>query len=265
MVSVVTLALLAGCAPAAGLSAVPTAAPSIALRTTDAPAGTLLAPAELAPDEQRAWLMRIDRAAATVANADLSPLDEGWNGRIVVELPVTQGDYLTLAGTEGRDAAATTRCDGDGARITINPRIHTEPSSYLDALLLHEAVHAATGAACTDAPLWIEEGLAEWLAERHDVATAQANQQWLDHELAAGLPSGLPPDPAFGGTSARVSGAYALAAFAVATAIENLGQDRAMAYFAAPDEQTTGRLTEWYRAGLRARLTPPSATASAQR
>lgn len=260
----VSVTLLTGCAPAAAPSAVPTVPehPSATLEPTRTTAGVLYAPADLAPDEQQAWLERIERTSATVAGAELGTLDDDWDGRIVVELPPSESDYLALAGPESGEAAATTRCHAEGSRITINPLIGAEPGSYLDALLLHEAVHAATDAACTEAPLWIEEGLAEWLTAQHDPGTQQANQQWLDHELAAGLPSALPTDAAFRGTSAQISGAYALAAFAVAVAIEHLGEDRAMAYFALPDEQTTSRLTQWYLAGLRTRSVP---TASAPR
>ncbi|MCW5952467.1 MAG: hypothetical protein KIT69_09440 [Propionibacteriaceae bacterium] len=256
--------LLVGCAPAAVPPAAPTVAeqPSVTLEPTETAVGTLYAPADAAPDEQQAWLERIERTSGIVAGTDLGSLDDGWDGRIVVELPPSQPDYLALAGPDSGEAAATTRCDAEGSRITINPLIRSESSSYLDSLLLHEAVHAATGSACTDAPLWIEEGVAEWLTEQHDPATQHANRQWLDHELAAGLPAGLPPDSAFRGASAQISGAYALAAFAVAVAIEQLGQDQAMAYFAVPDERTTGRLTQWYLAGLRTRTLP---TASAQR
>lgn len=263
---VVLVTLFVGCAPAAAPSIVPTiASPGTTLQSTETTAGVLHAPADLAPGEQRTWLERLDQTSATVLGSDLGPLDDGWDGRIIVELPPTQHDYLALAGPGGDGAAASTRCEAEGSRIAINPLVRAESSSYLDALLLHEAVHAATASACTDAPLWMEEGLAEWLTEQHDPATQQANRQWLAHELAAGLPSGLPADAAFRGTAAQVSGAYALAAFAVATAIERLGQAQVMAYLAAPDEPTTVRITEWYLAGLRARLVPPSASANAQR
>ena len=276
------VALLAGCSPAPLPSSPATPGPTVVapasttpepvegstvppLQPVAASAGTLYVPGDAEATEQQTWLERLDRASAALARADLGSLTDGWDGRIVVELPSTHEGYLALAGPEGDGAAASTRCDAGDSRITINPVVRAEPSGYLDSLLLHEAVHAATGAGCADTPLWTEEGLAEWLTEQHDPAAQQANQQWLAHELAAGLPAGLPPDTAFRGTAAQVSGAYALAAFAVDTAIQRLGRARAMAYLAAPDEPTTRQLTAWYLDGLRAWLAPPPATASAQR
>ncbi|MGC3954001.1 MAG: hypothetical protein QM804_07085 [Propionicimonas sp.] len=258
--------LLAGCgSPDPSVPTPAAATPSVVLSPTDTAAGTVYAPADLDGDARRAWLERLRRTVGILADTDLGPADDDWDGRLAVELPQTSADYAALAGPAGAEAAAVTRCLGDGSRITINPAVRDTGADYLDALVLHEAVHAATGSACRPAPLWIEEGLAEWLTVQHHPAAAQTNQQWLTRELAGGLPSGLPEDAAFQGTAEQVSGGYALAVFAVDTAIGRLGQARAMAYFAAPDEPTTRQLTGWYLDGLRARLGPPAATASAPR
>lgn len=257
--------LLTGCgSPAAPVTDLASPSPSSSLQAAENAAGRVDAPPGLGGQERQAWLDRIERTVAVLVDSDLGPAVEGWDGRIVVELP-DAGDYATLAGPGGAQAAAVTRCLGDGSRITVNPAIRDADADYLDSLVLHESVHVATGSACRDAPLWIEEGLAEWLTVAHHTSAEQSNRQWLTHELAGGLPAGLPDDQAFQGTAAEVSGGYALAVFAVDTAVGRLGHDRAMAYFAAPDEQTTRQLTDWYREGLRARLGPPSATANAPR
>lgn len=246
----VVLALVAGCGtPVAEPVLVPSADP-VALQPIDTDAGTLLAPAGIDPSRRTAWVDRMTRTIATLGAAGLGPLDDGWDGRLLVELPATADDYAELAGADGHEAAAVTRCVAGASPITINPRIVTEKPDYLDGLLLHEAVHAATGSACTDAPLWVEEGLAEWLTAQYDPASQQANQQWLAHALTAGLPSGLPEDAAFTGTATQLSASYALAVFAVGTTVERLGHERAMAYFAAPDDATTARITQWYLDGL---------------
>lgn len=261
LVLVAVAALLSGCAPAVEPprepGAVPTSTPSsVVLEPAETDGGTLYAPAGLSADERQEWLRRLGWAAATVRETDLGSLTEAWDGRIAVELPAGQADYLALAGPGSEQAAASTRCDADGSRIAINPVIRGEPSSYLDALLLHETVHAATDSGCAEAPLWIEEGLAEWLTEQHDPGARHTNQLWLDRELAAGLPSALPADDAFRGSASEISGAYALAAFAVTTAVGNLGHDQAMAFFADPDARTTTQVAQLYLAALRARGVP---------
>lgn len=259
--------LLAGCAqPATPVvtPSPPTQAPPVELIATTTASGTLWAPVDLPTGRRHVWLERIDRTAAILADTDLSPLDDDWDARVVVELPSTTTDFTRLAGSDSGEAAAVTRCDAIGSRITINPRLGSAEPAYLDALLLHEAVHAATGAACRLTPLWIEEGLAEWVTVQHSPDAADTNRQWLDHALATdGVPSGLPPDDAFQGTAAQLSAAYALAVFAVDTTVRKLGQPAAMAYFAAPDDPTTAKVTVWYLDGLAARL--PTATASASR
>lgn len=267
--SLAAAALLAGC----GLpGAVPSGAPStaeapatVALQAHDLPAGTIYAPAGLAAEEQQGWSKRIERAVAVLTATDLGPSDDDWTGRLVVELPGTAADYQTLAGPAGPLAAAVTRCRDGASRITVNPAIRQADPDYLDALVLHEAVHVATAAACRETPLWIEEGLAEWLTVHHHPAAERANREWLTRELAGGLPSGLPRDEDFQGPASQVSGAYALAVLAVEVAIGRLGQERAMAYFAAPDEATTGQIAAAYLDELRVRLSPPTATASAPR
>lgn len=262
LLTCLVIALLGGCSSAA-TTATPEPPVShtgrVALVSSTTASGTLWAPEDLPSGEHRAWLDRLDRVVAILAGSDLEPLDREWDGRLVVELPATAEDYTRLAGSGSDEAAAVTRCGDDGSPITVNPGIRSQDDDYLDSLLLHEAVHAATGSACVPGPLWIEEGVAEWLTTEHHELAREANRQWLDHELAAaGVPSGLPADAAFQGTAAQISGGYALATFAVATAVEHLGHQAAMAYFAAPDDATTDRIAGWYLAGLRARLDDPA-------
>ncbi len=262
-----TATLVVGCAQPAPPPATETApSPRETLQVTDSAFGRLLAPASLRPEQRRAWLERIERTSATLAGAELGPLDDDWDGVIVVELPATQRDYTVLAGGGSDQAAAVTRCDGEESPITVNPAVEAAAEEYLDALLLHEAVHAATGSACRPTPLWIEEGLAEWLTVQHSATAERENREWLDHRLAAaGLPSGLPQDSAFRGSAAELSGAYALAVAAVATAVEHLGREAAMAYFAAPDDRTTELIADWYLSRLRERPVPAPASANAPR
>ena len=219
--------------------------------------GTLLADPDLAPADRQAWLDRLDRTIQTLAGAGLAPLDEDWDGRLVVELPPTAQAYTALAGTLSGEAAAVTRCPDAGARITVNPVVAAEGTEYLDSLLLHEGVHLATGSSCRGrAPQWAEEGVAEWLASEHSGAALEANRQWVISYLAEHpVPATLPADGDFYGPSDQVSAAYALARQAVASAVDRVGRPAAMAlldgyYDGTADEQDTRGVTAWYVADL---------------
>lgn len=247
-----TLLALAGC------TAVPGSSPTASLTATEGAAVTVLAAADVAPAQRQVWLTRLEWAAAALHATDLAPLDDGWDGRLVVELPATAGQYAALAGADGRDAAAVTHCPAEGARITINPVVYDHDAEYLDSLVLHEGVHVATGSSCGgEAAQWIEEGLAEWVTGEHSPASLAANQAWVEAYLVRhGIPDELPPDADFTGDPDQVSAAYGLARQAVAVAVDQLGYDVAMEFFAAdfagaPDQAATAQVTQWYLAGLR--------------
>lgn len=214
---------------------------------------TLLAPAGLDWATRDAWRERLDWAAQTLAESGLDPLDADWDGRLLLELPPTGQWYQRLAGADGGDAAAVTRCPAEGVRITVNPVVAGKDADYLDSLVLHEGVHVATGSSCDAAAAqWVEEGLAEWVACEHNEASLSANRQWVDSYLEGhGLPSALPADADFRGPADQVSAAYALARQAVASAVDRLGRPAAMEllhdhYEGVADAAGTAQLTRWY-------------------
>ena len=90
--------LLTGCgSPAAPVIALASPSPSSSLQAAENAAGRVDAPPGLGGQERQAWLDRIERTVAVLVDSDLGPAVEGWDGRIVVELP-DAGDYATLAG-----------------------------------------------------------------------------------------------------------------------------------------------------------------------
>ena len=253
----VLLAACASCtAPAANPTADPTPGPTLV--AVPARSGTLLAPSELPDDARQEWVDRLDRTTQRLASAGLEPLDDDWDGQLLVELPATAQAYAQLAGADSADAAAISHCPPAGARITVNPAVGDEDPAYLDTLLLHEGVHIATGSSCAGgrAPLWVEEGLAEWVACEPDADCLAAADEWVAHHLAEnGTPAGLPEDADFRGSPRQVSAAYALARPAVASAVERLGRPATMAllatyYRGAAEPDQTQRLTAWYLADL---------------
>lgn len=49
-------------------------------------------------------------------------------------------------------------------RIVLNPRIVTRPKQARERLLRHELTHVALGGRVDNAPVWLSEGLAEWVS-----------------------------------------------------------------------------------------------------
>lgn len=223
-------------------------------------AGTVVALRSVPAAQLTRWERRLAKAASAVSTSGLGTLDEGWNGDLVIELPKTAAQFRVLSGVSGGGAAAVTVCGAGSPRIVINPTQLDEAAAYLDALLVHEAVHVATKASCeTAGPTWLREGLAEWVAVQHSPSTRDYDRDWVEWHLARSpVPKALPEDAAFDDSDPdQVLAAYALSQLAVDVVVHRLGRQRAMSYLAAlmnsdqGDPKATKRLTGWYRAALR--------------
>ena len=221
--------------------------------------GTVIAPDTLVNARLTDWGRRLDRAATAVERSDLGSLDDGWNERLVVELPATAADYRALSSGTGVGAAAVTVCDNGSPRIVVNPTQLDEDRGYLDALLIHEAVHVATNAPCDPAgPQWVREGLAEWVAAEHSPSTRAYDREWVVWHLSRHqVPRSLPSDADFtGADDDEVLSAYALSALAVDVAVRRLGRTGAMTFLdglslpVPPEAGAVDDLTGWYRAEL---------------
>ncbi|MGA8258064.1 MAG: hypothetical protein WB767_15965 [Nocardioides sp.] len=101
----------------------------------------------------------------------------------------------------GRDEIAATR-------IVLNPRVLTSESAARDRLVRHELTHVAVGERDDVAPLWLGEGLAEWVSVQ---ALAPQDRQVSDAALRSverGVPS-MPGNEEFNDDDYEVH--YALA------------------------------------------------------
>ncbi|MGB2766943.1 MAG: hypothetical protein WBC14_07605, partial [Propionicimonas sp.] len=154
---------------------------------------------------------------------------------------------------------AVTVCDNGSPRIVVNPTQLDAGRGYLDALLIHEAVHVATNAPCDPAgPQWVREGLAEWVAAEHSPSTRAYDREWVVWHLSRHqVPRSLPSDADFtGADDDEVLSAYALSALAVDVAVRRLGRTGAMTFLdglslpVPPEAGAVDDLTGWYRAEL---------------
>ena len=127
-----------------------------------------------------------------------------WSGHIVMEVPATPRDFESILGERpgsyGSIAAVTRRAGAaDGAtRIIVNPKAAQLGSSALQAMLEHEMVHVATSSPDSPAPVWAEEGLAEWVSTKaHAGQPSEATDDVLTRVRAQGAPRSFPSDQEF--------------------------------------------------------------------
>ena len=122
-------------------------------------------------------------------------------------LPVTDPDLLDgVTVPVPRDAR---KADGpvSSYRIVLSPHVLDESDAGLDRLVRHELTHVALGEQARGVPLWLAEGLAEYVSVQ-SIAPAERRLQTDALNLAAAGVSDVPPDSEF--TSTRAEGWYAV-------------------------------------------------------
>lgn len=120
-----------------------------------------------------------------------------WPGQVVVVLPRTTDQLADIVGVSGSAAVAAITSFRDGrlgrvVRIQLNPVVfpHLTPAAR-QILLRHEITHAAQyGRPSDDVPVWLAEGVAEYLGYRGSGVPDAV----VAAELLADVRSGQPPD-----------------------------------------------------------------------
>ena len=92
-------------------------------------------------------------------------------------------------------------------RIVLSPDVLDESDAVLDRLVRHELTHVAMGDQARAVPLWLAEGLAEYVSVR-PIAPAERRLQPEGLDLAAAGVADVPSDSEFGGD--QVEGWYAV-------------------------------------------------------
>jgi hypothetical protein len=157
-----------------------------------------------------------DRAVPEVRHA----WGSGWPGRVVIEAPSSLDQMAALLDAKPadyRDIAAVTTGEGGGNaaapadRVILNPAAFGELSSFgRQVVLTHETTHVATRRSTTaHTPLWLSEGIADWVAYRDSGRTAVEIAPELADDVRAGrTPARLPTDADFDGTAGGLAQAY---------------------------------------------------------
>jgi hypothetical protein len=126
-----------------------------------------------------------------------------------------------------------------GTRIALNPRMlrrGPDTAAARDRLLRHEMVHVAVGEHDDRAPLWLSEGIAEYLSVRSLAPEDRTLSRPAIRAARAGL-TGLPDDDGFHGPGHEAS--YGISWWACEAIVDGAGElalwSLIDAYAAAPD------------------------------
>jgi hypothetical protein len=171
----------------------------------------------------------------------------GWRGPLVIEAPASGADFRSAAGMSRAAsraiAAVTNTTDGStvgGApvHVFLNPGVFDPLGPQGRQIVLsHEATHVALGAATADMPLWLSEGMADYVAlvDNPLPATVLAAQiRRLVQEK--GAPKALPGPREFAGSNRDIGAWYEAAWLAVRLIAETHGRRALLAFYAAAEE-----------------------------
>ncbi|MGH3385795.1 MAG: hypothetical protein ACRDO1_14550 [Nocardioidaceae bacterium] len=178
---------------------------------------------------------RID-AQARRAVDDVQDVVTDWPGRLVVVVPrdaeQLEGVLASEPGHYDEIAAVTTTADGAGdpdapVRIVLNPAVYQDlGTTGSQVVLSHEATHAATGAAATDAPLWLVEGFADYVAlVDAPVSVEVAASQIIRQVRKSGVPKQLPSKDDFDSRAGRLGASYEAAWLVCRMVADQRGED----------------------------------------
>ena len=186
----------------------------------------------LAADDSAA--QRLERQAETAVSTVQRTLPE-WDERLVVAAPATPADFRAASGLSRAAsrsiAAVTTTTDGSAlerspVHIYLNPRVF-EPLGPVgrQIVLNHEATHVALDATSTTLPLWLSEGMADYVAlvgtRLPDVVLAA---QIRDLVREDGVPRALPGSGEFAGSNEDIGAWYEAAWLAVRLIADTYGE-----------------------------------------
>ena len=188
------------------------------------------------------WTQLAAAAFVNVRQALPPGLGGSWNGRVVIEVPATQRDFESVlgkpAGSYSSIAAVTHRAGatGDAIRMIVNPKAAQLDSSVLQSVLAHEMVHVATRSPDSPAPIWAEEGLAEWVSLRaHPGQRSEGTDEVLARVRSDGAPRSFPADRRFQVGARKLPLAYAEAWLACRFIADNYSEAQLGRFYAELD------------------------------
>lgn len=167
-------------------------------------------------------LNSVERGIADVAGV----VPSSWSQSVVVYALSNTAFLSTLPGLPGGDPTSldgvafpvfASPDGGDlvGTRFVLHPGMLDEAGRARDRLVRHELTHVAIGEADDQAPVWLSEGLAEYVSVQALPPEKRTISEAALEAARAGVTE-MPPDDSFNdaGTPGRASANYGIAWFA---------------------------------------------------
>ncbi|MFC0313829.1 hypothetical protein ACFQNE_06560 [Gordonia phosphorivorans] len=235
-------------APARPPQLVPWAFPG--LRAADVPSGGGVSSVLSYPGTDRT-VAKVRRQLAPAIEHVTDFWGRDWTRRAVVTVTGTERQFAGFTRTEaGQTAAAAAATVYDtidragrtvtGQRVVLSPAAGQLTESGVAVILRHELFHVATRIdTAVDAPMWLTEGVAEYVGRRGSTGTLTDLAPDLAVEVAAGqLPDALPPNSAFAVDTPAARVAYQTAWSFADFVADEYGEDRLRAMYSAVARET---------------------------
>jgi hypothetical protein len=170
-----------------------------------------------------------------------------WQGPLVVEAAETSEQFQSASGLPDSSAraiaAVTTTTDGSGgprsaSHIYLNPPVFDPLGPRGQQIVVsHEAAHVALHAATTSVPMWLSEGLADYVAlVSSDLPVAVLASQIRTLIREEGPPAGLPGRAELDGGNQDIGAWYEAAWLAAALIAEEHGEDALLEFYRVTEE-----------------------------
>jgi hypothetical protein len=191
---------------------------------------------------------RVNRYArqADHAVSDVRKVLPGWRGKLVIEVPATEGDLGRALDADQHVydaiAAITTTVDGSLSRtapthIFVNPGVFDGLGPHgAQIVVSHEATHVATHAAASSMPMWLLEGFADYVALAHvDLPVSVTASQILGDVRKHGAPGHLPGPTEFDPANKALGASYESAWLACRLVAAEYGEQKLIAFYRQAD------------------------------
>ena len=163
----------------------------------------------------------VSRGVAAVA----AEVPYGWS-RSVVVYALSRPTFLDrlddVPGDDPEDLDAVAFPVGRSTRFVLNPRMLGRAGPGRDRLVRHELTHVALGTRDDDVPVWLSEGLAEWVSVGPRAPQDRRIPEAAVRAAETGAPE-LPNDADFNGADAQAH--YGLAWWAVEYLADTYGDE----------------------------------------